>query len=328
MRKVLGMGNALTDILLQIDDDSVLEKLNLRKGSMQLINSAKIDELRTLLDFSKAVKATGGSASNTVHGIAKLGGKAGFFGKIGKDDTGDFFLDDTKNNGVAPYLIVDKQQSGSSMVLVSGDGERTMCTFLGAAGELEAADLSSAPFENYDILHIEGFLVQNHALILRAVQMAKAAGMLVSIDLASFNVIEENFEFLNSLVTKYVDIVFANKDEARAFTGKKPKEALTALSEQVEIAIVKTGEKGSMIASKGVQYSVKAYKADCVDTTGAGDLYASGFLYGISRNLPLPVCGQIGSWISSRIVQVMGAKMPDELWEEIHIKVNQIIAAS
>ncbi|HOS45836.1 MAG TPA: adenosine kinase [Paludibacter sp.] len=327
MKKVLGMGNALTDILLQVDN-GVLEKLNLRKGSMQLINSGKIDELRTLLDFSKAVKATGGSASNTVHGIAKLGGEAGFFGKIGEDDTGDFFLDDTKNNGVIPYLIVDKQQSGSSTVLVSKDGERTMCTFLGAAGELEAADLSFAPFENYDILHIEGFLVQNHALILRAVQMAKAAGMLVSIDLASFNVIEEHFEFLNSLVTKYVDIVFVNEDEARAFTGKKPKDALIALSQQVDIAIVKTGKKGSMIASKGVQYSIKAYKADCIDTTGAGDLYAAGFLYGLARDLPLPVCGQIGSWISSRIVQVMGAKMPDELWEEIHIKVNQIIAAS
>jgi len=190
MKKVLGMGNALTDILLQIDD-GVLEKLNLRKGSMQLINSGKIDELRTLLDFSKAVKATGGSASNTVHGIAKLGGEAGFFGKIGEDDTGDFFLDDTKNNGVIPYLIVDKQQSGSSTVLVSKDGERTMCTFLGAAGELEAADLSIAPFENYDILHIEGFFVENHGLILRAGQMAKAAGMLVDIHLASFNVIEE-----------------------------------------------------------------------------------------------------------------------------------------
>jgi sugar/nucleoside kinase (ribokinase family) len=125
-----------------------------------------------------------------------------------------------------------------------------------------------------------------------------------------------------------VDIVFVNEDEARAFTGKKPKDALIALSQQVDIAIVKTGKKGSMIASKGVQYSVKAYKADCIDTTGAGDLYAAGFLYGLARDLPLPVCGQIGSWISSRIVQVIGAKMPDELWEEIHVKVNQIIAES
>lgn len=328
MMKVLGMGNALTDILLQIDNDNILNRLKLQKGSMQLVNSAKIDELHALLDFAKAVKATGGSASNTVNGIAKLGGKAAFFGKVGEDDTGKFFLDDTKRNGVVPYLIVDKQQSGSSTVLVSKDGERTMCTFLGVAGELEVADLSPELFEDYDIFHVEGFLVQSHALILRAVQMAKAAGMLVSIDLASFNVVEENLEFLTSMIHQYVDIVFANEDEARAFTGKNPEEALTALSEQVDVAIVKTGKTGSMIGSKGIQYSIQAYQADCIDTTGAGDLYAAGFLYGIAQNLPLPVCGQIGSWVSSQVVQVMGAKMTDEQWREINVKVNQIIAAS
>ena len=164
-------------------------------------------------------------------------------------------------------------------------GERTMCTFLGAAGELKLLIYRLLRLK-ITISCILKVLVQNHALILRAVQMAKAAGMLVSIDLASFNVIEEHFEFLNSLVTKYVDIVFVNEDEARAFTGKKPKDALIALSQQVDIAIVKTGKKGSMIASKGVQYSIKAYKADCIDTTGEEIYTQQAFIRFGARSSP------------------------------------------
>ena len=324
MKKILGMGNALTDILLQISDDAVLEKLNLPKGGMQLIDTEKLSKIRDEFDFSVAKMVTGGSASNTVNGISRLGGKAGFFGKVGRDEVGDFFEKDTMQSGVIPHLSYSKQKSGTCTVLVSKDGERTLCTFLGAACEFDVADLRREMFRNYDIFHIEGYLVQNHALIEAAIIMAREEGLIVSIDLASYNVVEENLNFLKSIVSKYVDIVFANEDEARAFTGKEPKEALIKIAEEAYIAVVKIGKNGSYVRSVDTSHVIKPYQADCIDTTGAGDLYAAGFLYGVALGLTLDKCGQVGSLVSSQVVEVLGAKMSDATWDDINNKVKLI----
>ena len=325
MKKILGMGNALTDILLQIETDELLNKLSLLKGGMQLINSDKVADIQKHLKMSEAKMATGGSASNTVNGITRLGGKAGFFGKIGRDEVGEFFMKDTLHNGVIPHLSYSEQKSGTCTVLVSDDGERTLCTFLGAACELEPADLKPAMFEGYDIFHIEGYLVQNHDLIYTAIKMAKEAGLLVSIDLASYNVVEANLEFLKSMIADYVDIVFANEEEAKAFTGKDPEEALIQIAEHAYIAVVKLGKDGSFVRSGNTQHIIKPYQADCVDTTGAGDLYAAGFLYGMASGLTLDKCGLIGSLVSSQVVEVLGAKMDDPTWKKINQQVAQIV---
>lgn len=325
MKKILGMGNALTDILLQIDNDDVLLTLNLMKGGMQLINTERSDEIsKAVSHFSKKM-ATGGSASNTINGITRLGISAGFVGKVGKDDVGLFFTNDSQNNGVVPHLLQSETPSGHCTVLVSPDSERTLCTYLGAACELEAADLKSEIFQGYDIFHIEGYLVQNHDLIRTAVQMAKQTGLLVSIDLASYNVVEENLDFLHEIVTKYVDIVFANEDEARAFTGKEPQDALNEIAERCEIAVVKIGKDGSYIKSGNETVLVKPRLANCIDTTGAGDLYAAGFLFGLANNYSLEVCGKIGSLVSGNVVEVLGAKMEDEVWEKIHSEISKIV---
>jgi sugar/nucleoside kinase (ribokinase family) len=293
MKRVLGMGNALTDILLQIENDSVLAKLNLPKGSMQLIDAAKSDEIKEILSEIHPTMATGGSASNTINGITRLGGIAGFVGKIGKDTIGEFFMNDTLKNGVVPHLLYSANSSGHCTVLVSADGERTLCTFLGAACELDAFDLSIEMFNGYDIFHIEGYLVQNHELIRTAVKLAKQAGLKVSIDLASYNVVEANLDFLNEIIRNYVDIVFANEEEARAFTGKEPKDALIHISEHCDIAIVKIGKEGSYIQSGDEYVNVKPILANCIDTTGAGDLYAAGFLYGLACEYSLELCGKL-----------------------------------
>lgn len=325
MKKILGMGNALTDILLQINDDNVLFNLNLLKGGMNLIDLIKLEEIRSHFDMLTSKKAAGGSASNTVNGITRLGGQAGFVGKVGNDETGDFFRDDTINNGVVPILSYSSNQSGVCTVLVSKDGERTMCTFLGAAAELEVDDIKPEMFEGYDIFHIEGYLVQNHDLIYNAVKHAKKAGLLVSIDMASYNVVEANLDFLKKLVAEYVDIVFANEDEARAFTGKEPEDALIKIAENSYIAVVKVGKDGSYVMSDSIKHTIEPYVADCIDTTGAGDLYAAGFLYGLSRDLPLDICGKIGSYVSSQVVEVIGAKMSEKTWEKINSEVTMII---
>lgn len=325
MKKILGMGNALTDILLQIEHDEVLNKLNLPKGSMQLIDIAKKSDIQSALDFSEALMATGGSASNTINGITKLGGKGGFIGKIGKDEIGDFFLNDSIHNGVIPHLEYSKNDSGICTVLVSKDGERTLCTYLGAACELEASDLCADMFKGYDIFHIEGYLVQNHQLIQTAVKLAKEAGLLVSVDLASYNVVEANLEFLKKLVREYVDIVFANEEEAKAFTGKEPNEALIHISDHCNIAVVKIGKDGSFVKSGNDQHFIAPYKANCIDTTGAGDLYAAGFLYGMACGLSLDKCGKIGSLVSSKVVEILGAKMDARAWETINKQVKELM---
>jgi len=324
MKKVLGMGNALTDILLQIENDEVLNKLNLPKGSMQLVDAQKSEEILTLLSEIQPIMVTGGSASNTINGITCLGGKAGFIGKVGKDNIGDFFKRDMINNGVTPHLELSETASGKCTVLVSADGERTLCTFLGAACEIEAADLKPEMFTGYDIFHIEGYLVQNHELIRTAVKMAKEAGLQVSVDLASYNVVEANIDFLNEMIRDYVDIVFANEEEARAFTGKEPEEALIHISEHCEIAVVKIGKEGSYVKSGDKSVKIMPRLAECIDTTGAGDLYAAGFLYGLANDYSHEICGEIGSLVSAKVVEVIGAKMTNEVWNEIRKSVSQL----
>ena len=327
MKKILGMGNALTDILLRIENDEVLAKLNLPKGSMQLVDGGKSKEITTLLSEISPKMATGGSASNTINGITRLGAAAGFVGKIGKDEVGEFFRNDMLNNGVVPHLLYSETPSGQCTVLVSADGERTLCTFLGAACELDAKDLTPEMFVGFDIFHIEGYLVQNHELIRTAVKMAKEAGLQVSVDLASYNVVEENLDFLNEIIRDYIDIVFANEEEARAFTGKEPEQALIHIADHCDIAVVKIGKEGSFIKSGSESVLVKPRLANCIDTTGAGDLYAAGFLYGLANGYSLDICGKIGSLVSGNVVEVLGAKMTDEVWKQIHADIQKIISA-
>ena len=206
------------------------------------------------------------------------------------------------------------------------DGERTMGTFLGAAATLHASDLNAEVFKGYNLLHVEGYLVQDHDLILSAFQMAKAAGLKISIDLASFNIIEGDLEFFQMLVRDYVDIVFANEEESYAFTHRQPEEAAQIIADQCEVAIVKTGSKGSIIRRKGEVVKVGIRKSNCIDTTGAGDLYAAGFLYGLINDLPLDKCGRIGSVLSGNVVEVIGPKMSNRRWDTIRTDVKTIIA--
>ncbi|RLD67919.1 MAG: adenosine kinase [Bacteroidetes bacterium] len=318
MAKILGMGNALVDMLIQIDGDDFLEKNKLPKGSMQLVDwNTSSSILKMSEDFERS-QASGGSAANTIHGLAKLGVETGFIGKVGKDEIGDFFKADLLDAGVKPELAESESKSGVAVALVSPDSERTFATFLGAAVEISADDLTSDMFEGYDYFHIEGYLVQNYALIERAVQLAKENNLKVSLDLASFNVVEDNLEFLQRIVKDYVDIVFANEEEAKSFTGKEPEAALHAIAEVAEYAIVKIGSKGSMVKHNDKVYTAGVIKANSIDTTGAGDLYASGFLFGLHKGVNLDEAARIGSITAGNVIEVIGAKMDEKRWSKIY----------
>ncbi|MBE9511934.1 MAG: adenosine kinase [Bacteroidetes bacterium] len=325
--KILGMGNALVDILIKLENDNVLATYDLPKGSMQLVDRLKAEKvLAGTEDLDKTI-ASGGSAANTIHGLAALGVGTGFIGTIGKDHWGELFEQDMKSNNIEPKLIYSDTESGRAVALVSKDSERTFATFLGAAVELSADDIDEKIFRGYDYFHVEGYLVQNKELIRKAVIMAKQLGLKVSLDLASYNVVEDNLEMLRELVKNNVDILFANEEEAKAFTGKEPDAAIIDIAKDVEIAIVKLGKNGSIIKRGNKYDEVGVIKADSIDTTGAGDLYASGFLYGLINGKTLKRSGEIGALLSGRVIEIIGPKPDKSMWDEIRelIKSGQII---
>jgi len=325
MAKILGIGNALVDVLTSLEDDALLKDLELPKGSMQLVDSEKSDLIQSSSKHLEKNKASGGSAANTIHGLARLGTSASFIGTVGKDETGDFFHNDLVNSNITPHLIRSNSPSGISNAMISKDGERTFGTFLGAAIELSADGLVEEHFAGHDIVHVEGYLVQNHELLEAIFKTAKKCGLKVSIDLASYNVVEDNLEFLRKMVDLYVDIVFANEEEAKAFTGLEPRESLDKIADMCEIAIVKVGGDGSMIKHGEDVFFVDVDKIKPIDTTGAGDLYASGFLYGLINGYDYTKSGKIGSMLASQVIQTIGAKIPDSGWETIRkelVKLN------
>jgi sugar/nucleoside kinase (ribokinase family) len=332
MKKILGMGNALVDVMIPVDNENILAELELPKGSMQLVDRDRSDRILSLLQFSEKSHSAGGSAANTIHGIASLGAPTGYIGVIGEDEMGGFFVRDMINAGVEPHLIHSTQETGRAIALVTPDSERTFATFLGAAIELSAKHLSVGSrgedtgesrlspdiFKKYDFFHIEGYLVQNHELIEKAVRLAKENNLLVSVDLASYNVVEANRDFLDSVIGKYVDIVFANEEEAKAFTGKEPEEALDDLGKICEIAVVKTGSKGSLVKKGNEIIRIGVIPVNPVDTTGAGDLYAAGFLFGLASGMTLQQCGETGALLAGNVIEVIGSKMSGSQWEHIH----------
>ncbi len=325
MKKILGIGNALVDILIRIEDEKILDQLNLPKGSMQLVNKEQSDEILDKLKDVPRSLAAGGSAANTIHGLGMLGAQTGYIGVIGRDEFGKSFEQDMSDAGVTPYLIRSNTETGRAITLITPDSERTFATCLGAAIELSASNIqhpTSNIFSGYHYLHIEGYLVQNHDLIRTAVKMAKANGLLVSLDMASYNVVEANLEFLTDIVKKHVDILFANEEEAKAFTGYEPEKALHHISQFCEVAIVKTGKNGSMVKSQEIVSEIGIIPVEPIDTTGAGDLYASGFLYGHSLGWPLQKCGEAGALLAGNIIEELGAKMPEVVWQDIARKMR------
>ncbi len=268
--------------------------------------------------------ASGGSAANTMSGLAQLSIEAGFLSKIGNDEVGRFFEKQMTETHVKPLMLKSETPSGRVQALVTADGERTFATCLGAAAEMCADDIKPELFEGWDIFYVEGYLVANPTMLRKAVETAKAQGMTIAIDLASYNVVEESRDFLLELVNNYVDIVFANEQEAKALTGLDPEAALHYIAERCDIAVVKIGAKGAYIQRGSETATIPPMKADVVDTTGAGDMWAAGFLAGLVEDEPLQKCGMMGAIVAKNIIEVMGAKMDDARWKKIYKEIEAL----
>jgi sugar/nucleoside kinase (ribokinase family) len=199
-----------------------------------------------------------------------------------------------------------------------------MLTFLGASAKARPEEITPTCFDQAAIVHIEGYLLFNLDLILSVLKAARQAGAVISLDLASFNVVEQARDILPDLIDEFIDILIANEDEAFAFTGKKDEsQALHALARGVSLAILKLGPRGSLIGSNSSVVPVKPVgDGHALDTTGAGDLWASGFLYGLVQNRPLQQCGELGSLCGYEVCQVMGAHIPDERWKFIRAQME------
>lgn len=326
MASILGIGNALTDILAILPDDTLLQELALPKGSMQHVDRETGNRIWEKLKPLGADLVAGGSAANTINGAATFGMESGFIGKVGDDDLGSLFKSNQEKDGIRSILLKGDNPTGRAMVLITPpNAERTFAVYLGAALELVPDDLHPEWFEGWDYFHIEGYLVQNQTTVRRAIELAKAAGCRISIDLASYNVVEANLEFLHEIVEEYVDIVFANETEAEAFTGLPPREALDSIARICDIAVVKIGKDGSMVRRGEELHFIKARPAAAIDATGAGDLYAAGFLYAHSIGMPLKTCGDIGSAIAAKVVEVVGTKIDQPRWNAAKKEINELI---
>lgn len=316
----------MVDVLATIEDDGTLMELGLPKGCMTLVDEDKFQKINRCFSGMKTHMATGGSAGNAVRGLAQLGAGTGFIGKVGNDTYGNFYRESLQKRGTeAKLLLSDEYPSGVASTFVSLDGERTFGTHLGAASTLRAEELSPEMFRGYTYLFVEGYLVQDHDMILRAIELAKGEGLQVCLDLASPNIVADDHDFFFSLINKYVDIVFANRDEAKAFTGKDPDEALGIMAGMCSIAIIKSRAEGAFIRKGTERLHVEAAHVEkVVDTTGAGDFFAAGFLYGLTCGYSLEKCGKIGSILAGEVIRIFGTELPAARWRKVKEEIMMI----
>ena len=313
MTKIIGIGNALVDILVHLEDETHLNELHLPKGGMTHVDRRRYEELAAAVATLPHEIATGGSAANTIHAMALMGDQVGLVGTVGNDKLGSFFVQQARERGIDARLAVSSEgDTGVATTFISADGERTFATYLGVAPQI--AFNPEADFIGDDaILHVEGYLVQNHDFIEQVLHTAKDAGMRVSYDLASWNIVQADRDFVHHLVEEYVDIAFANEEEAVAFSGHNdPEEALTQLAALTEVAVVKVGKRGALSQCGTERCQVAGKVVHAVDTTAAGDFFAAGFLHGMVHGWSMQQCLQLGNSTAAEVVQVIGTQVAPE----------------
>jgi sugar/nucleoside kinase (ribokinase family) len=314
---IVGIGSALVDILTHEDDDFLAQTVAV-KGGMTLVEKAVIEQTLEM-SSAKASVVPGGSACNTAIGVANLGGGARFVGKCGRDEMAKLIENDLTDQAVEPVLLRSDSPTGRVLSIITPDAQRSFLTYLGASAEMGPEDISADFFKNAAIVHLEGYLLFNPDLIQTTLAAAKKAGAKVSLDLASYTVVQQSQKMLEELVEAYVDILIANEDEAEVFTGHTDEmQAIEALAANVDIAVLNIGSRGSLLNHAGNTIAVNPMRGGkIVDTTGAGDLWAAGFLFGLAKGYPVEHCGRLGSACGYEVCQVIGAKIPEKGWKRI-----------
>lgn len=308
---VVGIGNAIVDVIARADD-SLVAGHGLAKGSMTLIDAAQAEFLYARMD--QAVECSGGSVANTIAGIASLGGKAGYIGRTRDDQLGAIFAHDIQTLGVTfrtPHAT-DGAPTARCLIMVTPDAQRTMCTYLGACVDLGPEDLDVDMIRSSKVLYLEGYLwdpVRAKEAFLAAMNIAHAAGAKVALSLSDAFCVDRYREEFLDLAANYVDILFANESEiCSLYQTDNFDDALQQVRQHCEIAALTRSEKGSVIISGDEIHIVDAEPAAVIDTTGAGDLYAAGFLYGYTQGFSLKICGQLGAIAAAEVIGHLGAR--------------------
>lgn len=318
---ILGIGGPILDQILRVSE-TYLQEVPGKKGGMEPIN---FETLEKIIHGSKALPVTvpGGSTRNTLHGLSRFGEKCALIGMIGKDERGELYKKLLEEQSILPLLIESPFPTAIVLALVTPDGERTMRTFQGASVHIRGQHLDPELFKKPKIVHLEGYTLFNDDLTETAMRLAKEYNAKVSFDLASFEIAKSFKEYILFLLKNYVDIIFANQDEVFALTGEKnPEVACNYLGSLCETAVVLMGKDGCWVSHRGATLHCPAYPVQPLDTTGAGDLFASGFLHGYIRDYPINICAHYGAIAGRAVVQVMGPIIPHDAWQEIFNKLQ------
>lgn len=316
---VIGIGAPVIDQILPISEE-YLSQIPGNKGGMIAVD---YESFLKIVAGSKAeaLLIIGGSSSNTIKGLAQLGQKCAIIGKIGSDLAGKKFLESMLALGVTPLFLQSSSPTGQVACLVTPEGERTFRSFLGASSEMKADELIPEQFEKARLVHIEGYtLLAGTSLTQRAMELAKNANAKVSFDLASFEIVHDYKETIIDLISRHVDVLFANVEEIKALTGLPPEKGCSILKDICETVVVLAGKQGCWVGHRESIIYQPAFSVETIDTTGAGDLFASGFLHGYLTGQSLEECARFGAITGAAVVQVLGTDIPLKKWEEVKSK--------
>jgi sugar/nucleoside kinase (ribokinase family) len=316
---VVGIGNAIVDIIARCDD-AFLSKHDLAKGFMRLIPAGEAGRLYEAM--GPAIERSGGSAANTIAGLASFGAKCGFIGRVAADQFGGIFRHDIRSLGVAYDTppADDGEPTARCLIFVTPDGERTMNTFLGASVNFTAGDLDPYLIEAASIVYLEGYLfdrAEAKDAFMEAARLARNSGAKVALTLSDAFCVDRHRDDFRRLIREGTDIVFANEKEITSlYEVNSFAEAADAALAECELAVLTRSEEGSVIVADGETIEIAPEPiAKVVDVTGAGDLYAAGFLYGLTEGLPLETCGRLGSLAAAEVIAHIGARPEGSLRE-------------
>lgn len=316
---VFVVGNALVDIQAQVEESTVSE-LGFPKSIMSLVDVEAQQRVLSAIDSAPTHRSAGGSAANSAIAVAQFGGKSAYAGKVGRDPIGDFFLEDIEALGIASNVNRDEKSTGTSVILITKDGQRTMLTHLGACQTLAPDDIDEDLVRASKYVYIEGYLFSvpsSRAAALKTMELAKSHGVKVAFTVSDPFLIQDNrAEFLD-LIAGPVDLLFCNEEEAKSLTGKDDVvECARSLHRDAENVALTLGAKGSLLMHEDEVIPIEGVEVETVDTTGAGDMYAGGVLYGITNGLSWRQSGRIGSAAAARIVAQLGARLSEPLTSE------------
>jgi sugar/nucleoside kinase (ribokinase family) len=311
------------DQLVHVSEEFLAQKVPGEKGGGDRLTREELNRIKEQLDTAPSL-ATGGSSANTIKGLAYLGEKCGLISHVGNDPLGEHITNYMKKIGVTTLFTRSCLPTTQVLCLITPDGQRTMRLHSGCSEEMNETFLHPDYFENVEIVHFATYSLHKANLVEVAMQLGREAQAKISLDLSSFEMVRKFHERIMNLLSNYVDIVFANEDEVFELLGLPPEEGCLKLQEICPIAVVMIGDKGCFIGSHGTVIHCPAFATEAIDSTGAGDFFASGFLYGYLNHYPLDKCGSLGNRFASEIVSIQGAELHPEKRVEVMEKLKSL----